>query len=132
MSTCLYEIQKGIYTKLTADATLVAAVTGIYDDPPENTDYPYVLIGDSDETRDDTFTKYGRRARATVEVWSDYHGAKESLDLVTRITDDLDGVALTLTGWTHIRTLHESTVVQRMDGIVRRATVTLTVLVTKA
>lgn len=39
-------LQKAVYDVLTADATLMALITGLYDHVPQDTPYPYIFFGD--------------------------------------------------------------------------------------
>jgi len=52
-------LQTAVYNALSADATLVSAVTGIYDFVPEGTAFPYVKVGDQTMVDGGTKNKKG-------------------------------------------------------------------------
>lgn len=132
--TCLYNLQAAIYSKLTGDTTLMGLVTNrVYDDVPESTAFPFVEFGDTSDDADNTFSKNGRRATVSVDVWSRYRGNKEALSILDRIGLVLERVALTVTGYVHIATSQGRVGVTRQgDGITRRGTITFSVWVTQS
>lgn len=93
------EVTKSVYTLLSADATLLALATGgVHDDVPEAQAYPYVELGETFETKDSTFTADGRSLLIWIHVWSQYAGKKQAQEILARIGDLLDEVALVVTG----------------------------------
>ncbi len=99
-------LQEAIHTALSADAPLVAAVAGIYDDRPQVVDsssvaaFPVVTHGDNIITQWPTDDWSGGSALVRVHVWSRYPGRKEAKDIVGLIRAALDRAALTITGYT--------------------------------
>ncbi|MGW2547493.1 DUF3168 domain-containing protein, partial [Kitasatospora sp. NPDC001574] len=67
-------LQAALYTALTADEQLTAMVTGVFDYVPEDTAYPYVVLGEAIETPHNTHDRYGRQTAITLHVWSQYRG----------------------------------------------------------
>lgn len=67
-------LQVGIYELLTGDATLVAAVEGVYDGTPEDESLApgegYVVIGEIMATADGTHDGEGRQTSATLHTWT--------------------------------------------------------------
>ena len=63
-------LQKAVYGMLTADAMLMAQVTGIFDFVPDNQAFPYVSIGEFTSAPFETFDRYGQEVTMTVHVWS--------------------------------------------------------------
>lgn len=120
--TPAYVTQVAIYSKLKADTALMALITGVYDDPPDNTAFPYVTIGDAEEAPSNTFGKLTKMITHTINIWSRYQGYKEVFDIANRIITVLDHVALTIAGYTHIHTWYRGMTTARVpDGITRGA-----------
>jgi hypothetical protein len=134
--SALWVVQDAAYDVLAADAILQALLGGsveapkIYDQVPDNRSYPYAVIGDATETRDDTFGRSGKVVSITIDLWSRYAGSKEMKVIADRIAVLLDGVTLGVTGYQHVRTVHDRTVAGRdSDGVSRRAAVFFSVYV---
>ena len=76
-------IQSSIYNALKGDSTLLASVTGVYDDVPQSLDpgkgkdFPYVTIGEATHVEWDTDTELGTEATITIHTWSRARGRKE-------------------------------------------------------
>lgn len=119
-ATSLKALQTALYGKLHGDATLLALVTGVYDDVPEDTNYPYVVIGEFTEEPLNAMGKHGKEVTATLHVWSQYKGFAEAYDIANRIQVLLDEVALTVTGYTHVSTQYEfGESIREPDGVTR-------------
>jgi len=111
MGSPVFPIQTAVYTLLDADVDLSGAgtlgdlgVVGVFDEVPEDTLKPYVVIGEAYETPDNSHDRKGRRTVVTVHVWSDQQGFKEAVEIADRIVDLLDHPSLTVAGWSHIAT----------------------------
>lgn len=63
-------IQKAVYTALTGDATLMAAVTGVYDHPDPDAVLPIVSIGDFSADYAGTKTEDMVEYTAELNVWA--------------------------------------------------------------
>lgn len=131
-----HEIQKAVYTKLRADATLTSLLaahaytsgSAIYDGAPQADDsgssvaFPYVTLGDTTETEFDTDDSTGRESTLTLHVWSRYAGMKQAQDIMDRIKTVLHNQPLTVTGETVVLVLWEfSQLFEDPDGITRHA-----------
>lgn len=91
-------LQSAIFSKLDGDATLSGLVTGVFDDVPEGTQYPYVVVGEAYGTPRNSHDRHGRRNIETLHIWSDYHGYSEVNSIADRVIKLLDHQALTVTG----------------------------------
>lgn len=100
-------IQTAVYTRLNGDATLATLVKGVFDEVPEGTLKPYVVVGEAYETADNSHDRKGRRTVITVHVWSDQQGFSQTNTISNRIVDLLDHTPLTVSGWTHVATRFE-------------------------
>lgn len=120
MSLHSVELQKTIYTALNSDATLSAMITGVYDDVPEGSTYPYVVIGEQTAVNFGSKTLDGLEHTLTVHVWSQYRGRKEAKEIMERIYNILHESNLSVTGanLVNLRQEFETTLVDS-DGITR-------------
>jgi hypothetical protein len=97
-------LQKAMRGKLIGHAPLVALLgrAAVFDDVPQGTAEPYVVLGEI-ATRDwSTKDGAGEEHFATLHVWSRERGKKEAYDIIAAIDAALDGAALTLDGHTLI------------------------------
>lgn len=130
VGSSMLEVQHAIYDKLKGDATLIAMVTGIYDEVPQNTAFPYIQIGDFNEMPFNAFTKVGKSATFMVHVWSRAEGFKEGETIANRISFVLDYCSLTVTGYTFVACQFENAQTLRdPDGITRHISMRFRVLV---
>lgn len=108
-------IQAAVYALLNGDATLLGLVEGVFNDVPDSTAYPHVLIGNAHETPWDTFgtatTGRGKRVLLRVHIYSQYQGDLEALQILDRVVMLLDNQTLTVTGYgTVLTTYHQGRV----------------------
>ena len=100
-----------ILTRLWTDATLLALTSThpddvtkarVYDEPPENAAFPYVVLGDVVERADNRMGgKVGRVLDIFVHAYTEKRGAKEAEDLLDRVDELLDNyISLSVTGYT--------------------------------
>lgn len=102
-------VQKEIYTLLTGDATLTGLLAtynsapAVFDEVPAAgySDFPYIQLGEINETPSNTFGRVGRDVRQTIDIYSQAKGWKEAQDILEQLCRLID---LTLlpnpTGWT--------------------------------
>jgi hypothetical protein len=98
MASAGWDLQKAVYAALAADASLSALLGGaaIYDAPPQNTAFPYVVI-DQTQIRDwSTGTEQGAEHMLMLHVWSRYAGKREAHEIADAIRAALDGALLSL------------------------------------
>lgn len=98
----MLDIQKLIYEKLT---TLGYTV---YDYVVEDAAFPYVRIGPTDSSNNNTKTTRGKKIKQYIDVFSNYKGTKEVKEITSDIVNELDG--LSADGYTF--TLDYTTVIQ--------------------
>lgn len=84
------KIQKAVYDKLLAYASLVAAVSGIYDDIPATETFPYIFIGRHTTDRFNTFDRQGKNMVLQIFIYSQYQGNKEALEILDLVNEALD------------------------------------------
>lgn len=120
-------IQAAVYTVLNGDTgtgglrnSTSPMVAGVFDEVPEGQAFPYVVIGEQNETPFCTMAKDGSANVLMVNVWSQARGFKEAQAALNRINHLLAGTALTIAGYQHVGTVYEGADSLRdPDGITR-------------
>ncbi|MEE1835759.1 DUF3168 domain-containing protein [Streptomyces sp. SP17KL33] len=107
MATAVRPLQAAIYAKLTGSAPLMALVTGVYDEVPEDAAYPYVSFGAVTEFAEDAHDRQGLSSLVVIHVWSTYPGNAEAADIFAALDAALDRVPLTVTGFTDVSIKHD-------------------------
>ncbi|MFM9643557.1 DUF3168 domain-containing protein [Streptomyces turgidiscabies] len=97
-------LQVAVLTALGADAELTSLVKGVFDSVKEGQAYPYVVIGDSVETPDNTHDSHGSVTVITLHVWSKYRGYAQALTIASRLRALLEHRPLTIAGHRHVAT----------------------------
>ena len=97
-----YPLQQAIYQTLTADSTLMALITGVFDRPPQGTAFPYVTIGESSGSDWSSKTTTGMEHNFILHIWSREGGRKQTAQIMERLHTLLHQVILTVTGQTMI------------------------------
>lgn len=89
----LNPLQKALFTRLNADATLatlLGAVGRIVDQVTEGTPYPYVRLGDHLSIPDNDHGGFGRNVTETLHVWTRKRGNATGQAIAARIVELLD------------------------------------------
>ena len=111
------KLQEAVYTALTTDAILMAAVTAIYDEPPEGAVMPYVAMGQTEFMSSDTKTSYGQIITFTIDTWSDDAGQMQAKSIMTNVDDNLHRSTLSVTGFHLVyMALERATVSKQTDA----------------
>ena len=106
-------LQRALYTKLTGDANIAAAVVGVYADvvqpnlPEDNADFPYITIGRDNLTPWDTHTEFGAEAICQIDVWSRSNNLIEVKEIGELIWIALHHASLTIDGADHTMTVQQ-------------------------
>lgn len=106
--TALVEVQAAIFTILKGDtgAGGLVELTGgapgrIYDKVPQSKTYPYVELGELEETPANIFGATGRMVLVTLHAYSTYSGYKELEQILERVILLLGEITLADTAnWT--------------------------------
>ena len=96
----LMEVQRGLYSKLVADGTLMGMIGGIFDIVPPQSVLPYVVIGDGTQQLRAADGINVTDCHLTLRVISDLGGRKTVLAVLNRLHALLHLSSLTLTGFT--------------------------------
>lgn len=116
MSFHSFDLQKAIYSRLDGNI----ADTSVYDDVPEGSSYPYVVIGEDTFSDVSTKTLRGAEYTLTLHVWSQYRGRKEVKEIMEGVHTLLHNVDLSVDNASLVNLKQEfSTTLLENDGITR-------------
>ena len=133
MTAALWPLQQAVYAKLTGHAPLMALVTGVYDEVPENVAHPYVSLGSITENVDDAHNQRGLEASVVLHVWSKYRGFKQAAQILSELDAALDRQPLTVAGFSDVSIAHQThNQVRDPDPDIRHINVSYRVWLTKA
>jgi len=134
-------LQTALYTRLSTDTALVAALSNtwfmpaiFYDvpevaNPSDNAYFPYVAIGSEVATPFDTKTDNGAQVSVQIDVWSRSQSDLQAKQIAQLIYDRLHHQPLTIAGASHIVTVCDSNSTSLdNDGKTRRALMLFTLL----
>ena len=118
-----WELQKTIYSTLeNANITDEAgnAIAGVFDDVPEGTAYPYIVIGDDTATNISTKDKDIHEHTLNIHIWSQYRGRRDIKDIMKQVHDTLHDSSLSVTGDSLVNMRQEfQTTLLEGDGLTR-------------
>lgn len=116
--TLLSALQQAVYTTLSADISLMAAITGIYDHVPEGAAFPYIHIGRMQTADWSTTTTTGYQVGLTLSVFTRERSNKTVLEVMDKVKAALHEAELSVSGasFTHIRFV-SAELSQKPDGV---------------
>lgn len=89
-------VQDALLAALTAHAPLTDAVSGVFDDVPQDYEsFPYVTIGEAQHAEWGTHTESGQLVTCVIHTWSRQPGRAETKLIQGAIYDALHRAALT-------------------------------------
>tara|TARA_R110000796_G_scaffold251125_2_gene381799 strand:+ start:1310 stop:1717 length:408 start_codon:yes stop_codon:yes gene_type:complete len=127
-----FDLQTIIYSTLSASSALDSLIgdNKIFDNIPQDTSYPYVVIGNDSSVNTGTKTLDGNEYSVDIEVWSQYRGKKEIKDameiiygLFHNVNYAVSGANMVVSQVRNVQSLIES------DGITRHGMISLSVIV---
>jgi hypothetical protein len=127
-----FDLQAIVYSTLNGDSALDGIVGNnkIFDNVPQDTGYPYVVIGNESAINRGTKNLDGNEYTIDIEVWSQYRGKKEIKEAMERIYNlfhdadySVSGADMVISQVRNVITLTEN------DGITRHGVITLSVIV---
>lgn len=121
MSFHSWELQKAIFTALNGNTSGVnGANVPVYDDVPQGTSYPYVLIGEETTANNGSKTLDGVEHTQTIHVWSQYRGRREIKEIMGSVYENLHNADISVSGASLVNCRQEfSTTLAENDGITR-------------
>ncbi len=90
------ELQAAIYSELTADATLAALVSGIYDHAPQGAESPYLLINMTESVSEPALNVDISRLDVVLRAHSDVPSRLTVLEIIERAVAVLEASNLAL------------------------------------
>ena len=122
-----FALQQTIFTALdgaTINDVDGNSITGVFDDVPENTAYPYIVIGEETATNIDTKDKDAHEHTLTIHVWSQYRGRKEIKNIMSSVYTTLHNASITVSGASLVNIRHEfERTLLESDGITRHGVI---------
>lgn len=100
MSSAAVKLQKAVFSALTGNAGLVAALGGphVHDLAAASAPFPYITFGRTSVQDWDTGTESGSEHLFTLHAWSKARGKTEVLSIMDMIRTSLHDVDLALAG----------------------------------
>jgi hypothetical protein len=126
MATALESFLTALHQRLSNHAPLAARISGVFDNVPTRTAFPYLMFGDTRVTDASTATTTIQRIELPLSILSDAAGRSETLSLQADIETAL-ATALTLnTEWRcALLTITSASAQTRDNGRLRRTTLRL-------
>ncbi len=96
-----WPLQQALHAALAGDAGLQAFLgtpARVFDQVPQDSAFPYLVIGEDTSGPFDTKTEDGMEHRLTIHTWSRYRGLKETKQIIAAVTAALDGAGLSVIG----------------------------------
>ena len=121
MTIAQFALQSKIFTTLNTDNTLTNTLgANVFDDVPEETAFPLVVLGEDTTVDFSTKDLIGSETTINIDVFSRYRGSKETKNIMDRIHTLLHDSSLTVSGVNLINLRFEfSDVIRDPDGITR-------------
>jgi Protein of unknown function (DUF3168) len=120
-----FALQQAIYAALAAGADLQALIgtpPRLFDYVPRDSAFPYVVLGDGNESDCSTATETGTEHAIQIDVWSRATGHKEAKQIAEAVRATLHNASLTVSDATLIDIRHLATAFARQpDGQTLRA-----------
>ena len=109
MPTSSLALQQSIFAKLTTDAAVLSLLGGprLYDDTPQNAEFPYLTFGQSVARDWSTSTDAGDEHTVTLHAWSRGKGRRETFAILGAIQTALHDQTLVLDGHRLINLRHD-------------------------
>ena len=132
MSFHSFDLQTILYSTLNGDSTLDGIVgdNKIFDNVPQDTAYPYVVIGNINVANRGTKSLDGNEYSVDIDVWSQYRGKKEISDAMERIYELLNDTSYSVSSADMVVSQVRNTItLTENDGITRHGVLSLSVIV---
>tara|TARA_R100000329_G_scaffold118352_1_gene97449 strand:+ start:214 stop:621 length:408 start_codon:yes stop_codon:yes gene_type:complete len=128
-----FDLQSAIFSTLSGDSSLDSKIgdNKIFDTvAPQDTAYPYVVIGTETSREVNTKDRSGRVYNVDIDVWSQYRGQKETKEIMEILISLLDNTTISVAGATSIvsQVVNAVTLVEG-DGITRHGIVNVDFLI---
>jgi len=123
MSIHSFELQKSVFSALNGGSITDhagTAIAGVFDDVPEGTAYPYVLVGEETLSDNSSKDKDIFEHTLTIHIWSQYRGRRDIKVIMKQVHDLLHDSSLSVNGASMVNMRQEfQTTLLEGDGITR-------------
>lgn len=104
-----WSLQQGIYQALAGNMDVTGLLGGqnIFDNPPQNTSFPYLTFGQTRERDWSTGSEDGSEHTVTLHVWSQAGGRKETQEIIETIRSVLKDGPLSIEDHHLVNLRHE-------------------------
>ena len=127
MTVHSFELQKSVFSALNGGSITDYngdAITGVFDDVPEGTAYPYIVIGEETAIDGSAKDKDIFEHTLTVHVWSQYRGRRDIKVIMKQVHDLLHDSSLSVSGASMVNMRQEfQTTLLEGDGITRHGVI---------
>jgi len=89
IQTALWPLQQAIFSRLNNNTALNSKITGVFDFVPQDTPFPYVVIGNPTVSPFETKLSYRENIPWTLHCYSDYRGKKETMEILNLMVQAL-------------------------------------------
>lgn len=115
MPGATYALRKGIFARLSNDATLAGLLGGarIYDEPPRGEASPCILLSEGTVKDFSSASVRGHEHQMTLSIWSTVPGTREAFEIADAAVSALESMGATLDGHRLINLVALSTEVKR-------------------
>jgi len=73
--SAMWEVQKALYDTMISDTTLITLVSSrIYDEPPTDAIYPYIVFNNPTEVPDNRHKRLGYEVTQTIQIYTKPYG----------------------------------------------------------
>lgn len=121
MTLIIKNIQTAIYSAFDGDATLKAAVTGMYfSEAPQGTAYPFITYHIIDGTSFytfDTTSKGQEHLLVQFSIFDDSPSSETAADVLKKLCDVYDACTLSITDYGFVKMMRRSYNVMRTEGV---------------
>lgn len=122
-----FDLQSAVFSLLSGDSSLDTLIGDgrIYDSvAPQDSAYPYVIIGMQTTTDIGTKNLDGNLYNLNIEVWSQYRGQKQIKEVMERIYNLVNNVSISVSGADSVMSYVSSTATMtEVDGVTRHGIV---------
>lgn len=99
MTSAAQAVQQALVEALQGSATLIAAISGVYDGPPPRAAFPYIALADGAASDWGTKTEAGREIRLALTIWDDGEEPQRLQALIDLAEEAIAGMSRDLDGW---------------------------------
>lgn len=93
------KLQEAVFSQLKADETLLNKLTGVFDQVPEATQFPYLTFGDTSVSPASLKDCFGSKVNFNISLWSDEQSQMQVKELMADVDAILNRANLQIFGY---------------------------------